>query len=300
MTGPARSAAAWLLALLVPLAAAAADPPRRVVTLAPNLTELVYAAGAGERLVGTVAFSDYPREAGSLPVIGDAVHLDAEKLLSLQPDLIVAWRDGMAEAELRLLEGLGVPFLSVPTAHLSDVAAALLELGRRFHTEPVAQAAAARFDAAIATLRAAHRGELRLRAFYQVWDTPLYTLGARNIVTELLDVCAADNVYADVRQNAFTVTLESVYARDPDVLVLAGSEREVEAWRLAWRARPPLPAVRRGALVALDPDLANRVGPRLAQGAQALCAGLDRLRAAGAGPPAAQPGPTRNGHQPRG
>jgi iron complex transport system substrate-binding protein len=293
LTGPSRSTGAWLLVFLVPLAAAAADPPQRVVTLAPNLTELVYAAGAGERLVGTVAYSDYPREAKSLPVVGDAVHLDAEKLLSLQPDLIVAWRDGMAEAELKLLEGLGVPFLSVPTAHLSDVSSALLELGRRFHTEPIAQAAAARFDGAIATLRVAHRGQPRLRAFYQIWDAPLYTLGGRHVVTELLDLCAADNVYADVRQSAFVVALESVYARDPDVLVLAGSQREVEVWRLAWRARPPLPAVERGALVALDPDLANRLGPRLAEGARALCEGLDRLRAAAGG--AAHAGPNRSG-----
>ena len=262
---------------------AAAPPgapgPRRVVTIAPHLTELVYAAGAGDRLAGTLDSSDYPPAARRLPRIGDVNQLDAERLLALKPDLVIAWGDGTPATQYALLERLRIPVLRLEQHALADVPASVEQLGRLFGTGAIADAAAMRMRAEFAALATRHRGARRLRVFYQVWDAPLYTLGGSHVVSEMLRLCGADNVFADERASAFAVDVESVYARDPDVLVLAGSAAENRDWQAHWRGRPRLRAVAGGAVVTLNPDLVNRMGPRIVQGTRQLCEALDAARA---------------------
>lgn len=253
-----------------------ASPPVRVVTLAPHLTELVYAAGAGDRLVGTVDTSDYPEAARDVPRIGDVTRLDAERLLALRPDLVIAWSDGTPAEQFALLARLGLPALKMQQNALQDVPAAVEQLGRLFGTEPVADATAAQLRGELARLRARYAGARRLRVFYQVWDAPLYTLGGTQVATEMLGVCGAVNVFAAQPHSAFAVDAESVYASAPDVIVLAGTPRETGEWRARWARRPQL----RVAYVVLDPDLANRMGPRIVAGTAELCTKLDAVRAA--------------------
>jgi iron complex transport system substrate-binding protein len=253
----------------------ASAPPARVVTLAPHLTELVYAAGAGDRIVGTVDTSDYPAAARRIPRIGDVTRLDAERLLALQPDLVIAWSDGTPAEQLALLRRLGVRSLALRQNALADVPAAVEELGRQFGTERVAAVEAARLREELARLRARYADAQRLRVFYQVWDAPLYTLGGTQVATEMLEVCGARNVFAAQRQSAFAVDAESVYAAAPDVVVLAGSPAETAQWRARWTQRPRLDAE----FVTLDPDLANRMGPRVVAGTAVLCERLEAVRA---------------------
>ena len=261
-------------------AGAPAHPPERVVTLAPNLTELVYAVGAGERLVGTVDTSDFPPPARAVPRIGDVQRLDAERLVALRPDLVLVWGDGSPAAQKALLERLKLPTLSLEQHSLADVADALEALGRVFGTEPAARAAAERLRAQIASLSARHAHARRLRVFYQVWSTPLYTLGGRHVATEMLGVCGADNVFADQAVSSFAVDEEAVYARDPDVVALAGSAAEIDEWLARWQRRAPLRAIAAGSVIRLDPDLVNRMGPRIGLGTERLCQALDARRAA--------------------
>jgi iron complex transport system substrate-binding protein len=263
----------WLLAALL-LAASALAEPRRVVTIAPHLTELVYAAGAGDRLVGTIDTSDYPDAARRIPRIGDVSRLDAERLLALRPDLVLAWSDGSPAEQLALLRRLGLNTLSMRQNSLADVPASIEQLGRLFGTQAVADENAARFRADLAALRARYSNSRRLRVFYQVWDAPLFTLGGTQVVTEMLGVCGAVNVFGEQQQSAFAIDAESVYARDPDAIVLAGSAPENAEWRKRWTSRPAL----RAAFVTVDPDLVNRMGPRIVAGTAALCAKLDIVR----------------------
>jgi iron complex transport system substrate-binding protein len=258
--------------------AAHESAPRRIVTLAPNLTELVYAAGAGDRLVGTLDTSDYPAEARRIPRIGDVDKLDAERLLALRPDLVLVWGDGSPLPQRELLARLKLPTLSLEQHRLADVAATLEQLGRLFGTESVAMPAAEAFRARVAALEARYARAARLKVFYQVWSRPLYTLGGRHVADEMLHLCGADNVFAAQATSAFIVDEEAVYARDPDVLVLAGTRAESAEWLARWRTRAPLRAVQRGAVVVLDPDLVNRMGPRLAEGARTLCEQLETFR----------------------
>ena len=259
-----------------------ASVPRRLVTLAPHLTELVYAAGAGERLVGTLNTSDYPAAARSVARIGDVTHIDAERLLALKPDLVLIWGDGSPADQHALLQRLGLPTLSLEQHRLADVADTLETLGRVFGTEPVAAAAAARLRSEFAELATRYRRERRLRVFYQVWSTPLYTLGGRHVASEMLELCGAENVFKDQEQSAFMVDQESVYARDPDAIALAGTPEETKAWAARWGGKTPLRAVAAGAVFRLDPDLTNRMGPRIGAGTRALCERLAEVRARGA------------------
>lgn len=276
LAGAAAVVGALPLAADAAAPAAISGPPTRVVTLAPHLTELVYAAGAGDRIVGTVDTSDYPDAARKIPRIGDVTRLDAERLLAQRPDLVIAWSDGTPAEQLALLKRLGVRSLAMQQNALADVPAAVEELGRLFGTEAVANAEARRLRDELARLRTRYANAKPLRVFYQVWDAPLYTLGGTQVATEMLDVCGARNVFAAERHSAFAVDAEAVYAAAPDVVVLAGSPAETAEWRARWTQRPRL----RAAFVPLDPDLANRMGPRIVAGTAVLCAKLDAVRTA--------------------
>jgi iron complex transport system substrate-binding protein len=271
-----------MLALVAVLALVArpagAAPPSRVVTIAPHLTELLYAAGAGDRLVGTIDTSDHPEAARRVPRIGDVTRLDAERLLALRPDLVLAWGDGSPKEQLALVRRLGLPMLEMQQHTLEDVPASIEQLGRLFGTEATARRAAEALRAELAALRARYAGARRLRVFYQVWGQPIYTLGGGHVVTQMLRVCGAENVFADQRASGFPVDEEAVYARDPDAIVLAGTPRETAEWRARWLRAPRLRAVAREAIVELSPDLVNRMGPRIGQGTAALCERLAAVR----------------------
>ncbi len=262
-----------------PAPAPAAPTPRRVITLAPHLTELVYAAGAGDRLVGTIDMSDFPPAARQVPRIGDVGRLDPERLLAARPDLVLLWGDGSPADQRALLARLGLPVLSLEQHSLADVPATLVQLGRVFGTERVADAAAQALNAQLAALGQRYRGARRLKVFYQVWSTPLYTLGGRHVATEMLRVCGAENVFAEQTASAFVVDEESVYARDPDVVALAGTPTETAEWLHRWQGRVPLRAIASGNVITLDPDLVNRMGPRIVQGTEELCTKLAARRA---------------------
>ena len=272
-------AIASVLALLGAGAALGA-PPQRIVTLTPHLTELVFAAGAGERLVGTIDMSDYPAAAKRVPRIGDVDRLDPERLLAARPDLVLVWSDGQPADQRALLARLGLPVLNIEEHSLADVPATLERLGRVLGTEAIAGPAARELGARIEALRTRYSGARKLRVFYQVWSTPLYTLGGRHIATEMLRLCGADNAFADQTTSAFVVDEESVYARDPDVIALAGTVAENVEWLKRWQGRAPLRAVSSGNVITLDPDLVNRMGPRIVDGTQQLCERLAVRRAA--------------------
>ncbi len=269
-----------VLALLSWHAAAAPAPPQRIVTLAPHLTEFVYAAGAGERLVGTIDMSDFPPAARQLPRIGDVDRLDPERLMAARPDLVLVWGDGSPADQKALLARLGLPVLSLEQHVLADVPVTLERLGRVFGTEAVANAAAHALTAQLEALRRRYAGERRLKVFYQVWSTPLYTLGGRHVASEMLRVCGAENAFADQPVSAFVVDEESVYARDPDVIALAGTPAETAEWLHRWQGRTPLRAIAAGNVIRLDPDLVNRMGPRIGLGTELLCSRLAERRAA--------------------
>ncbi|KWO59720.1 cobalamin-binding protein [Burkholderia territorii] len=257
-------------------------PAQRVISLAPHATELVYAAGGGAKLVGTVTYSDYPPAAQAVPRIGDNKALDLERIAALKPDLIVVWRHGNAERQTDALRALHIPLFFSEPKHLDDVATSLRRLGTLLGTEPVADAAAASFSRDIAALRARYAARPPVTMFFQVWDRPLTTLNGTHLFNEVIALCGGRNVFAALKPLAPTVTDEAVLAANPEAIVTtsAGATRsDAPLPSLArWRAWPALTAVARSNLFAIDGDLLTRPSPRIAQGAAALCEDLDAAR----------------------
>lgn len=261
----------WLALLLgFALSPVSAHQPR-VIALAPHLAELVFAAGAGDALVGTVAWSDFPPEAAELPVIGDAFRLDLERIVGLNPDLALAWEGGTPTAAAERLERLGIRVIWIRTRTLDDIAAALMEVGRQFDAVESAQVAVRAYRAALAE-RPPATASAPIAVFYQVAEQPLYTLGGRHLINEVLERCGARNVFADLDVEAASVDLEAVLARAPRVII-AGSESDAMDPLRHWRKRqhylPEAPV-----LIRVDPDTLVRPTPRIIDGIDQLCAAL--------------------------
>ncbi|HSH27539.1 MAG TPA: ABC transporter substrate-binding protein, partial [Wenzhouxiangella sp.] len=177
---------------------AAAEEKLRVVSLAPHLTELVFAAGAGDTLVGVVAYSDWPEKARELPLIGDAYRFDMETILGLDADLALAWTGGTPVAVARRLKALGVELMWVETRTLADIGAALERIGTRLGTADRAADVAANFREELTALRERHHGASDVSIFYQVSARPLFTLGKPHVITEVFEVCGARNAFDDL------------------------------------------------------------------------------------------------------
>nr|WP_240902055.1 cobalamin-binding protein [Wenzhouxiangella sp. XN24] len=253
-----------------------AAPAQRIVTLAPHLAELVYAAGAGARLAGTVEWSDYPPAAKRLPRVGDAFRVDLESLAVLDPDLLLAWRGGNPDHLLEQLEDRGYRVVALAPERLDDIALHLETIGRLAGTPEPAAAAAARYRDELAALRAAQAGKREVRVFYQVSWRPLYTVGGRQLISEVIALCGGRNVFEDLGALAPAVGIEAVIARDPEVILAGAAQRsELEQWR-RW---PTIEAVAEGQLHAVDGDLVVRASPRILGGIRQVCAALDTARA---------------------
>ncbi|KVT43858.1 cobalamin-binding protein [Burkholderia ubonensis] len=257
-------------------------PAQRVVSLAPHATELIYAAGGGAKLVGTVTYSDYPSAARSVPRVGDNKSLDLERIAALKPDLIVVWRHGNAERQTDALRALHIPLFYSEPKRLDDIATSLRQLGALLGTQPAADAAAASFTRDVAALRTRYAARPPVTVFFQVWDRPLVTLNGAHLISDVIALCGGRNVFASLKPLVPTVTDEAVLAANPEAIVTtsAGATPSHDALpSLArWRAWPALTAVARGNLFAIDGDLLTRASPRVAQGAAALCEDLDAAR----------------------
>lgn len=255
-----------------------AGPARRAVTLAPHATELVYAAGAGGFIVGSVLGSDYPPAARALPIIGDGTQPDAERVAAARPDLLIAWQPSAAEPLARVMDKLGVPVFYSDPLTLDAIPGAVERMGKLFGTEPVANAAAADMRARLAALQARYAGRRPVRVFVQAGLDPIYTLNNASIVSDALRLCGGVNVFGQAPIVAPQVTLEGVLAARPEAVLAGVSRREdAQANLAAWQAMG-LPAARQGHVYGVDADALFRPGPRLIDAAETLCADLDRAR----------------------
>ncbi len=245
-------------------------PPQRIVTLAPHLTELLFAVGAGAQVVGVDSASDHPRAARTLPRVGDAHRLNFERILALKPDLVVVWLDGQRAADLHRLGSLGMPVLRTRATRLDDVARLLQVLGEATGHAAAGEDAARDFTAGLAALKRARR--VPLPVFYQVWDRPLMTVGGRHWISEALALCGARNVFADLGAAAPVVSREAVLQRAP-ALIVGGSDGP--GLRRDWMKFTSLPATQRNAFARVDADRLHRPTLRLLEGIAELCAVVD-------------------------
>jgi iron complex transport system substrate-binding protein len=270
-------------------------PARRVVTLAPSLTELVHAVGAGAALVGVDRASNFPEAVASLPRVGDHARVDVERIVALRPDLVLAWRHGNPSRELAQLEALGLPLFHLEPRRLADVPRALERLGALVGRDEAGRAAAQKMRADLAALRERHAGRAPVDVFYQAWREPLLTLNGDHLVSDVIDLCGGRNLFAGLPQLVPRLSVEAVIAARPEAILTTrpqqadgeGMRREPRAADFSgWRGFTSMPAVARGWMFTLPADTIARQGPRIVQGARAVCEALQVVRdeRASAGP----------------
>ena len=256
-----------------------ARPAVRIVSLAPHLTELLFAAGAGERIVGAVQYSNYPEAAKKIPRVGGYTTVDVERVAALKPDLVVAWKSGNRDPAIDKLRALGIPVFINEPRHIDDVAKSLTQLGRLAGTDATAEAAARAFRQRHAALAAKYAGRPPVRLFYEIWNRPLMTVNGEHLISDVIRLCAGDNVFARLPVLAPVIDTEAVLAARPEAIIASGMGDARPEWVDDWRQWSKLPAVARGNLFFIPPDLIQRHSPRILDGAERLCGQLDEARA---------------------
>jgi len=258
-----------------------AAPPRRIVSLSPGATAMLFAAGRGERVVGTPEFSVEPEAARSIARIGDSHGFDVERILALHPDLIVAWTGGASAAQLQPFLRAGLPVYRHRVERLDDLPGAIERLGTLLHTEDAARQSASVLSARIAALRSRYGRAQTPRLLLQVWDRPVYTLGGGQIISDAAEACGYSNVYGELTNAAPAVSLESIAARDPDaILVLASDAPTAQQWIEHWQSLPALRAVKNKRVIGFVDARLSRMGPEVVDATETLCTTL-----AGGSPP---------------
>lgn len=248
----------------------------RIVTLAPHLTELVFAAGADDLLVGVSAYSDFPPAAANFPVVADAFTVDQERLAMLKPDLLLAWESGTPKHVVDELRAAGYAVETIRTRRLDDVSAALERIGEVTGHPERAQAAADDFRHSIEQLRKRYSGTAKVSVFYQVSARPLYTVNGEHFIGDILSLCGGRNIFAELSDLAPSVSVEAVIDRNPEVLLAAsdGSQSPFSDW-LRFET---LAANRYGNRFVIESAKIARATPRLLIAASKVCRVLVKAR----------------------
>ena len=254
------------------------QPANRIVSLAPHLTEMVFAAGAGNKLVGVVSYSDYPPAALNIPIIGSYNNINYEALVALQPDLVLVWNSGNGQELAERLEGLGLTVFVSEPKRLPDIARSLNKLGTLSGTLPAAEKAAAEYLTRYQALAADNSSKAPVNVFIEVWHEPMMTVNGTHIISDSIELCGGINIFAEALPLVPRISVESVVRGNPDVIIATGMANERPEWLDDWLIWSDLSAVKSNSLHSINPDLIGRHSPRILQGVTQLCEHLDRAR----------------------
>lgn len=259
-------------------------PATRIISIAPHLTELAYAAGAGAKLIAVSAYSDHPPAAQQLARVGDAARVDIERILMLKPDLVLAWKSGNQAGDIARLERLGVAVWVSEVARLTDIARLLRDIARLAGTSAAGERAASAFESQIRALRESYRpyptppgAQQTLRVFYEIWHQPLLTVNGAHMISDAIALCGGVNVFAHLPLLTPSVTLEAVLAAHPHI-VLGGGSAGGEAQFLARWRDVRVSGLRGVTARHVAPDAIQRASPRIVDGIRAICAALQVVR----------------------
>ncbi|MEY4062902.1 MAG: hypothetical protein RIT09_695 [Pseudomonadota bacterium] len=263
--------------------------PQRIITLAPHLSELVDSAGGSDRLVGVSAFSNSPTSVKQLPITSDARSIDLEKMKSLRPDLIIYWRGGTSESQIQSIKKTftkDVQFIAVEPKKLLDIATDIETIGKALGTDLVAKKNADVLRLKITELRNKENNQnkqknisqRKVRVFYQVWAQPLMTLNQDHIISDIIQLCGGEQLFANEKVLVPTVSREAVIKANPEIIFTAVDNQKMTSDWSMWTSFSQLAATKNKAFVDLDGDIISRPSPRIMQGAQKICTEINQLR----------------------
>lgn len=254
-----------------------AQPAQRIVSLAPSMTELLFAAGAGDRIIGTSEYSDYPPEAAQIPIIGRYNLVNMEAIVALGPDLIVAWRSGNPQAAVQRLIDLGFNVYVAEPTTLASIPDHIDRFAALAGTEQTGNATSRYFRERLAALEHEFAGREKVTVFYQVWNEPLISVGGNELINDIITLCGGSNIFSDLGL-APKISEEAVLQRDPQAIIASGMDISRPEWLDDWLRWPQLQAVANGNLYFIPPDLVQRHSLRVLSGAEQMCEHLDATR----------------------
>jgi len=251
---------------------------QRLISLAPHITEVLFAVGAGDQIVGTVSYSDYPEEAKDIPRIGSYDKINYEAVLAKKPTLVIGWNSGNGEDSIARLQELGVDVYSHEPRTLEDVAESLAVLGKLTGQTDQGEKQSVAFLNRLQKLRDQYSGLEPVSMYYQLWNEPQMTVNGEHLISDVIRLCGGQNIFADAIPLIPKISIESVLRRSPEAIVATGMAGERPEWLDDWRQWSPIPAVKNEQLYHIHPDLLHRHSPRILDGAEQLCIALDKAR----------------------
>jgi iron complex transport system substrate-binding protein len=240
-------------------------PARRVISLAPHITELIYSLGAEKQIVGTVKYSDYPPEASTLPRIGDAFSLNIESVLALKPDLIIAWHTGGNNRPIERLRSLGLPVYTNEAKSLAGIGEAIIDIATLLGKNERGFALQQEFVTALENSRVVKKSSPVI--FFQISDQELYTVSSEHLIGQAINHCGGKNLFSDISPNVSQVNQEMILANQPDVIVVTQRPGSESAWVKTWRGFTGT----QYQVDTIDPDLISRPSLRMLDGIKAIC-----------------------------
>jgi len=253
-------------------------PAQRIVSLAPHTTEMLFAVGAGENIVGAVDYSDYPEAAKSIPRVGGYSKLDIEAILVLQPDLVVAWSSGNQQASMAKLRQLGLKLYFSEPKDFEGVVSNMERFAVLTGNAQQGAKAAAEFRQELARLTSIYAGQEKVRVFYQIWNKPLMTINGEHLIGKVIEFCGGENIFHDLPVLAPQVNMEAVLLANPEVIIASGMVNENPQWLAEWRKWIHVSAVKSNSIYNIHSDIIQRHSPRILQGAEQMCLHLADAR----------------------
>ncbi len=265
-----------LFAVYVPQALA--DKPLRIVALAPHIVENLYAIGAGDLIVGTLDYADYPQEATKIERIGGYNGISIEKLLMLKPDMVIAWKSGNQAEDLAQIKRLGIElYLSDPSS-IEGVASEILKLGQiTGHIEQSKQVAET-FTAKLNAIKVTQKDKTTLTGFYQLWPEPMMTVSKNTWINQLIETCQVTNVFANSDTDYPQISIENVIVTKPQVIIIPDEKSKRVMPTVNWQQWPEIPAVKYEQFISVNADLLHRFTPRMLDGLAQMCDKVDISR----------------------
>lgn len=254
------------------------QPANRIVALAPHVVETLFAAGAGDKIVGAVDYSDYPPSAKSIPRVGGYSAFNLEAIAALKPDLVIAWASGNSPSAIEKIRSLGIPIYLSQINTVSEVAKEIDNFGTLAGTQTIAAPATRAYRKQLEDLTRQYRKKSEVRVFYQISESPLMTIGGKQIISNALEICSGKNIFSQLMPMAPVVSIESVLAANPEAIMTSGMQTINPSALSQWKTWPRLLANERQNFFFIDPDLMNRSGPRILEGTQMLCKAVETAR----------------------
>ncbi len=251
-----------------------AQPAKRIVSLAPDITEILFAIGAGPHIVGVIKGSDSPVAARNITKVGDYSGIDVEKIIELHPDLIITW--GLTfSRQLSIFKELHIPVYTTEPHQLEDIPKTMQSLGELTGLKSEANKVVNNFKKYLVQLRQRYQSEKPIKVFYQIGGYGLMTINKDSWINQIITLCGGQNVFVNAKTIAPEVNWEAIVAANPDVVIASS---EISTWKNAWQKWPEIAAVRQQYLFTINPDLIERAGPRILEGATQMCEYLERGR----------------------